>query len=701
MKKEELFKAMSDLDQDLIAETREEGIEVSPIYVKEGKKSFNYKPVIAAACCAVLVGTAVAAGSALGRNINVPSWYTNETVNDPVNNDEGTIIRSSSYPENAKYQYKGDYSEFKDFGGVACIEFIKHYDTYRDLLSDCDLVVVGEFVDDPWQDIDPDDYTEIQPLEFHSYNRFKIDSILSAEGLTTAEQGTEIIIRQAYAVKGGSILSNSKLTPMLKGDRWVYFLEYSEKTNTYYPLNDYMGRYPDPCYYQVLNRDPDTKDSANRILPAMTNKYGLTDENDFNENIYRTLADILYHEYMPPVQLLYDSENLEMYNITSFELAECPQIEFDVTDGSLYIHQPWQTIDPNGFAITYTDSLHKIYTADVTGDGNNDVCIQVRSSKKEFGEYIMIWDCFNNKVYHVTGETGKSEYYLGDTDGKLIAYRSELTSDESRGNVISHEILSADMTDSFLAFDFSGHNERCIYDFDYCARQEGNCSLKSGGHSTYCTVNSDYCSQQEGECPYTGGHHNEETSSGHHGHSEYCLQDADYCAQQSGECPYTGNHHNEDNSNEHHGHSEYCLQDADYCAQQEGECPYTGNHHNEDNSNEHHGHSEYCLQDADYCAQQEGECPYRPADLEDMPTVLHGHCENCCLKDDEYCSLQEGECPYRHVDHHDADDPTVLHGHCEYCLQDADYCAEQEGECPYRQSGHHDEDHSSGHGGHH
>lgn len=584
MKKEDLFKAMSDLDQDIVAETRDEGIEVKPIVVTESKRKFSYKPIIAtAASCALIMGTAAAVINGAGETVvNIPAQYTNETVNDIGE----PSVWQSAYPESAKYQYKGDYSEFKNFG-AAEID-VMAYNTYRDLLNNCDLAVLGEFTDDPWQDIDPNDTTDIYHLNFSSYNSFKIDQVLTQDGSTTAEQGTEIIIRQFYAIKNREIISSSQLTPMLKGDRWVYFLKYDEENNTYTPLSDYYGRYPDPYYYQVLNSDPDIKDSANRFLPAMTNKYGLTDGRDFNENIYRTLADVLYHEYMPPVQCLHDSESSGLYNIACFEPAECPGVVFNVLDGTLYIDQPWSSVDPNGLSVTGTDILHKIYTADVTGDGNNDVCIQLRSANREFGEYIMIYDCFNNKIYHIMGETGKTEYYLGEADGKLLAYKSELTSDGSRGAVISHENLSSDMTDSWLAFDFSGHSERCIYD-------------------------SDYCSKQEGDCPHTSGHHNEVTSDSHHeedpehhGHSEYCLQDTNYCSQQEGECPYTGNHHTEEPK--HHGHSEYCLQDANYCAQQEGECPYTGGHHEE--GSEHHGHSEYCLQNADYCSLQEGECPY-------------------------------------------------------------------------------------------
>ncbi|MDE7281932.1 MAG: hypothetical protein K2N36_09375, partial [Ruminiclostridium sp.] len=336
MKKEELFKAMSDLDQDIVAETRDEGIEVSPIRVTESKRKFSYKPIIAAAAsCALIAGTAAAVINGAGQTVvNVPAQYTNETVNDIGE----PSVWQSAYPESAKYQYKGDYSGFKSFTNPVCIDFVKWYTSYRDLLNDSDLAVVGEFVDDPWQDVDPNvsadpDNNDDIFLDCSSYNTFRIDCILTPNGSTAAESGSEIVISQPYAVRGDTFSSHSKLTPMLKGDRWVYFLVYNEGENTYYPLNDYMGRYPDPYYYQVLDRDPNIKDSANTFLPFMTNKYGLINENDFNENIYRTLADILYHEYMPHVQCLYDSESSGLYNVTSFEMAEFANVLFNITEG--------------------------------------------------------------------------------------------------------------------------------------------------------------------------------------------------------------------------------------------------------------------------------------------------------------------------------------------------------------------------------
>ena len=668
MKKEDLFKHMSELDDDLIAEAGEEGVEVVPIHVAGGKKRFNIKPVaVTAACCVLLAGTAAVVG------VNYDGGITaNDVIDYPKT--EGTEEKSDNdntviYPESAKYQYKGDYSEFENFGGVICIEFANYYDNYRDLLNACDVAVVGKFIDDPWQDIDPDDPVDFNRLDYgHSYNCFKVEKVLSSD--SGIKEGDQLIISQSYAIAGNSFLSASKLTPMLKGDRWVYFLTFNESNGTYYSHNDYMGRFPDPGYCRVYDSDPDLRESANRFLPAMTNKYGLTEANDFNENIYRTLEEILCpSESRPSVQCMYDSENLEMYNETCFAMAEFEGLEFTSKDGVLYYKELCTYVSGDGTVLAgFNEVINKIYLADLNNDGKREICIQSCSNEDVLDRYILIWDYANQKVYAVIGETGKTEYYLGESDGELIAYNTKCTSDGSRGGVNFSEKLSLDMEDCFLHLDMSGHYERCQYDSDYCARQEGECQYRQNGH------------------------HDEENSTEHHGHSEYCLQDAAYCEQQGGECPYRqGEHHDDMNPNTDDRHSEYCLQDAAYCAQQEGECPYRqGEHHDEMNPTEHHGHSEYCLQDSSYCAQQGGECPYRQNGAANS-AEHHGHSEYC-LQDADYCAQQGGECPYRQ---NGAANSTEHHGHSEYCLQDADYCAQQGGDCPYRQDSHH----GSGHHG--
>ena len=640
MKKEELFKHMSELDNDLIAEAGDEGVEVEPIHIVKGKGHFGVKTAaVTAACCVLAAGTAVVVvGSPLG---GVTTGSVNSTTDAEITVSASQVLDSNedkagndkinaAYPEEAKYRYTGDYSEFKGFSNVICMEFANYYDNYWDLLNDCDLAVVGEFIDEPCQDIDPERPYPGEPRDpfgdyGYSFNCFRVDKVLTPD--SSVKEGDELVIYQSYAIAGDSIVSHSKLTPMLKGDRWVYFLTYSESSGIYSPYNDYMGRYPDPGYCRVFDHDPELRESANRFLPAMTNKYGLTDANDFNENIYRTLEEILCpSEHTNSAQCVYDCDNLEMYNETSFAMAEFgDDIEFILKNGSVYVNflSAADSAQHGYGLITETGdfTLKKAYLADINGDGKREICYQVHDNSGALGDHIFIFDCADQKVYGVTGRSGESEYYLGDIDGELVAYNTECTSDGSRGEVISHEKLSLDMNDCSLHLDCVGHSEYCLHDSSYCERQEGECAYRNGEHdenpntddrhSEYCLQDADYCAQQGGDCPYRQGEHHEETNAAqHHGHSEYCLQDSDYCAQQGGDCPYRQGEHHEESVAQHHGHSEYCLQDADYCAQQGGDCPYRqGEHHEE--SNEHHGHSEYCLQDAAYCAQQGGNCPYR------------------------------------------------------------------------------------------
>lgn len=460
MKKEELFRNMSDIDDDLIDEAnsrRGKTDVVSPIRITESKRKFNFKPVAAAACCIILAGVVTVVGINYGSSIKktlLPEGSGTEAVQTQISGsaaDNDVLITEETGFMSAKYRYRGDYGEFKDFGGVVCLEFPYYIDTYRTALSLCEIAVVGEFVDVPRQDIDPDDYTEIYPESFHSYNIFRIDRVL--KGGTETDKvavGDEIVIEQDYAVKGGSILSKSKLTPMLKGDRWVYFLNYSDELSVYYPAYDYMSRFPDPYYHHIYNRDPDLKECANRFLPAMTNKYGLTDANDFNQGIFRTLTEILRPEGMdkPAVECLYDAENLALYNVPTFEMAEFEGVVFELRDGCLYIDEPWSSVSQDGTLVVGGNgvSVSKLFITDLNGDKKGEICTEVHAVNSGVdSSFIFVLDYANKQCYSLDGKEGESEYFLAERDGELIAYKTEFTADNGHGSVISDEKLSLDI----------------------------------------------------------------------------------------------------------------------------------------------------------------------------------------------------------------------------------------------------------------
>lgn len=646
MKKEDLFKHMSELDDNLIAEAGEEGFEVKPIYVSEGKKRLGIKPaVVTAACCVLLAGSAAVVGG------NYLDGMAAEDVETSAQTEKsaGTIVNdknSDAYPESLKYRYTGDYSEFDSLGGVLCAEYPEYFTTYSKAEQLSKIVVVGEFVDDPRQNIDPDDTEAEYPVDaFCSCNLFRIDKILKNDTRGSlpfsVSEGDNIVISQGYAIQGNKVLSDSKLTPMLKGDRWVYFLDYAADGNVFYPLNDYMGRFPDP-----------SDGARNRHLSAMTNEYGLTDANDFNKGIYRVLEQKLCPEKTPACECVYNIDLLDSYSDfydMEFEMAEFENAVFCMKNGELHYTDDYRSSENPHSADFFSDSrraVSRLYLYDLNGDGKREICAEIRHNH-ELGSaydalayltYIYVWDYVNDEKYKIISD--EYEYYLEESDGELIARKTRFIADGVIGEVVSEEKLSLNMKD------------------------------------VLCVQGS-------------------EVSFGHRGHCEYCLQDPEYCARQPGECGYRQNgQQNNGNSTQRSGHCEYCLQDAAYCAQQNGECPYRQDGHHNDElciGVEKRGHYEYCLQDAAYCEQQEGECPYRHNNEhhDDVSSAERsGHCEYC-LQDAEYCARQPGECTYRHDEHHGDVSSAERSGHCEYCLQDPEYCSRQPGECGYRQGSHH------------
>ncbi len=433
MKKEDLFKSMSELDNDLIAEAGEEGAEIKPVYAAESKKRFNIRPVAAAAACCVLLAGAVAVTGKSFRN-NIEAFLPQDTEISTENNAEDkaeTDKTTDIYPESAKYRYTGDYSEFEEFVGPVCIEFASYYYTYSELLNACDVAVVGKFIDDPWQNIDPKALASTCSERGHSFNCLEVEKVLSPN--CEVKAGERLVIHQNYAIAKDGILSDSKLTPMLNGDRWVYFLTYNDSNGTYYPLNDYNGRFP----------VPDNSTEGNKFLPAMDNKYGLIDARDFDKDIYNTLKEILDPASIPAVKCIYDGNNLEMYNRIAFELAEFENVVFSLRNGVLYVDRPWSSENKNGMEITsLSHVVNKTYLTDLNEDGKREICLQIRSNEETPFEYILIWDYANQKKYEAVGEEGKTEFYLGESDGVLLAYETQCNSHASRGEVISDEELS-------------------------------------------------------------------------------------------------------------------------------------------------------------------------------------------------------------------------------------------------------------------
>lgn len=147
-------------------------------------------------------------------------------------------------------------------------------------LENCsDIAVVGEFTEDTEQEL-TFEYSEFFGKEIltipRSYNTIKVTKVLMGD----VNVGDDLRIGQFYGISDGELVTISDLTPMQKGDEWVFFL-YREKDGTYWYSADSDSRFP-------------TKQSAsnNSSMKLAAAPYlGVYDKADFNEDIYSEIVE--------------------------------------------------------------------------------------------------------------------------------------------------------------------------------------------------------------------------------------------------------------------------------------------------------------------------------------------------------------------------------------------------------------------------
>ncbi len=283
--KNDIIELFTDIDDEFIAGAMPEA--QHPVELRADTRRFSWgKFAAAAACLAVIaVGGTFALKAVSGRGGVVYSENAGSNNLDPAGSTasepKGVVLEpaNAGYPEPAKYQYKGDFSElvlhrYGDSDGQRYT-----YPNVDKLFEKSDLVVVGTFVDDAWQDCPTDNYSPHPWSNGASFNKLRIDRVL----LGDAEVGEEIVIGSSYFVCEGKLMypSNDMPTPMIKGEQWVYFLSkiLPNKYGDFYvePFAD--GRYPVP---------------GNENTFVLTgSQHGVFDEKYFREDIYEDVKKML------------------------------------------------------------------------------------------------------------------------------------------------------------------------------------------------------------------------------------------------------------------------------------------------------------------------------------------------------------------------------------------------------------------------
>lgn len=138
--------------------------------------------------------------------------------------EEGT-----EYPKTAPTEYKTVKKVDEDR--------VIYYDI-NDLSEASDLIVIGEFCEDTCQNCDAPGTFAADAV---SSNVINVRKVLKGEAAETVK------ISQKYCIStDGELLTFSELTPMKKGDTWLFFLSYDAQNDTYWCAGDFTGRYPLP-----------------------------------------------------------------------------------------------------------------------------------------------------------------------------------------------------------------------------------------------------------------------------------------------------------------------------------------------------------------------------------------------------------------------------------------------------------------------
>lgn len=152
------------------------------------------------------------------------------------------------------------------------------YDSLEEVEEQSDLIVVGKFTDKAAQKTDykhmPQDDKDVV-WNVTSTNSVKISRVLKGD----KEVGDEIKVSVYYGVVDDQLITFSSLTPMQKGDEWVFFLKKQDDADMYWHVGDSCGRFP-------------TKNSSGNSAVSFSENsdLGVYDEDEFKSDIYNELV---------------------------------------------------------------------------------------------------------------------------------------------------------------------------------------------------------------------------------------------------------------------------------------------------------------------------------------------------------------------------------------------------------------------------
>lgn len=399
MKIDDIFEAMTDIDDKFIEAARplEQYDDTQPIVIKPAPRRAVWKTLVpAAAFVAVVAAAGVVGVNYLHGRIG--------TANPAASVSNSIAFR---YPEEAKYIVDSDIKPliFWSYpsGSPSWIDaHVDYANSYEELAEQSDLIVSGTFIDDIHQMQDVND-TIVADGELDSYNTLEIDRVIKGD----VSVGDSLIIHQSSTI-GRANASDDKhlifcldqLSPMLKGDKWVYFLKL-EDDGTFSPVNGPQGRYPLP-------------NSANRLISS-DGETPNVDEYFTYENAALAREEI-YEELLKKLAEIKASELERIFipeaSFTPFTMPEFPDVEFNASRLGVTAN------DADIFDMKDDETLENLFLADLNGDGKRELCATISGAATR----VAVRD-YENELYYTLGSEldcslfGENRYSLSTDTG--------------------------------------------------------------------------------------------------------------------------------------------------------------------------------------------------------------------------------------------------------------------------------------------
>ncbi|SDA28958.1 hypothetical protein SAMN02910447_02978 [Ruminococcus sp. YE71] len=180
-----------------------------------------------------------------------------------------------------------------------------------ELFEASDIVVIGEFIGDIYQDTSYQYIEEFKkPVLFNAVSHCNI----SVKKVIKGTPSDILSISQCYGISNeGELVSFSGLSPMQKGDIWVFFLNYDEVNDTYWCEGDFTGRYPlpDETMRSKANEYKNAVLKYEELLSETENKLSSSDQQKEADSYISKINEIC-GSVTPEEMGLIDNENLNL-----------------------------------------------------------------------------------------------------------------------------------------------------------------------------------------------------------------------------------------------------------------------------------------------------------------------------------------------------------------------------------------------------